>query len=223
MKIIITGATGLVGAEVVRQAVADSSITEIVTPVRSQPQITDAKITVVNHKDFADYTAMKQHFATADALIWCLGISQTQVSKKEYEIITYDYVAACAEFCKQVNPDIRFVFVSGDGADRTEKSGTLFKRLKGKAENSLLQPGLQNVIIARPDAVNPRHRNPKSPFIYKLVYPFFPLIEKFTPHKIIWSDVLARALLKLAKNGYDKNTLENVELRSIGNQSKISA
>lgn len=222
MKIIVTGATGLIGAEVIRQSIADSSITEIIAPVRSRLSITDAKLTVVNHKDFTDYTALNEHIATAGALIWCLGISQTQVSKKEYEIITYEYVAACAAYCFKVNPAIRFVFVSGDGADRSEQSSTLFKRLKGKAENALLQSGLQSVIIARPDAVNPRHRNPNSPFIYKLVYPLFPLIEKFTPHKIIWSDVLAKALLQLAKNGHEKNTLENVELRTIGNQSKSS-
>lgn len=217
MKIIITGATGLIGAEVIRQAVADGSITQIVAPVRSRLTITDPKITVVTHTDFTDFTALQDHIATADALIWCLGISQTQVTKKEYEIITYGYVAACIQFCLKLNPAIRFVFVSGDGADRTEQSSTLFKRLKGKAENFLLQSGLRKIIIARPDAVNPKHRNPKSPFIYKLVYPLFPLIEKLAPHKIIWSDVLARALLRLAKYGYEKNTLENVELRKLGN------
>jgi uncharacterized protein YbjT (DUF2867 family) len=217
MKIIITGATGLIGAEVVRQAIDDAAISEIILLVRSQPQIQHSKITVVIHKDFTNYTPIKQYFETGDALIWALGISQTQVSKKQYEIITYDYVVACANFCLLVNPAIRFVFVSGDGADRTEQSRTLFKRLKGKAENALLQGDLPNVIIARPDAVNPKHKNPKAPFAYKLVYPLFPLVEKFAPHKIIWSDVLARALLCLAKNGHKKNTLENVDLRELGN------
>jgi uncharacterized protein YbjT (DUF2867 family) len=216
MKIIITGATGLIGAEVVRQAITDADITEIVLLVRSQPEITATKIKTVIHTDFINYSNLKEHFADANALIWCLGISQTQVSKKQYEIITYDYVVACAKYCLQVNPAIRFVFVSGDGADRTEKSSTLFKRLKGKAENALLQCGLQKVIIARPDAVNPKHKNPKAPFAYKLIYPLFPLIEKLAPHKIIWSDVLARALLQLAKKESEKNTLENVELRELG-------
>ena len=217
MKIIITGATGLIGAEVVRQAIDDAAISEIILIVRSQPQILHPKIKVVIHSDFTNYTALKEFFETANALIWALGISQTQVSKKQYEIITYDYVVACANFCLQVNPAMRFIFVSGDGADRTEKSRTLFKRLKGKAENTLLQCGLQNIIIARPDAVNPKHKNPKAPFAYKLVYPFFPLVEKLAPHKIIWSDVLAKALLLLAKNGHENNTIENVVLRALGN------
>jgi nucleoside-diphosphate-sugar epimerase len=216
MKIIITGATGLIGAEVVRQAIVDNDITEMILLVRSQPELVHPKINVVLHSNFLDYSGTEKYFSSADAIIWCLGISQTQVSKKQYEIITYDYLNACAQFCMQVNPSIRFVFVSGDGADRTEKSRTLFKRLKGKAENSLLQSGLKNSVIARPDAVRPKHKNKKAPFAYKLVYPLFPLVEKLAPHKIIWSDVLAKALLRIAKNSYEKNTIENIELREMG-------
>ena len=216
MKIIVTGATGLIGAEVIRQAIDDPGIHELILLVRSQPEIVHPKITVVIHKDFLNFSGLSEHLSKANALVWCLGISQTQVSKKQYEIITYDYLEACARFCMQANPSIRFVFVSGDGADRTEKSRTLFKRLKGKAENAALQSGLKEVYIAQPDAVRPKHKNKKAPFLYKLVYPLFPLVEKIAPHKIIWSDVLARALLHIAKNGYEKNTIENVELRMLG-------
>lgn len=216
MKIIVTGATGLIGAEVLRQAITDDSITEVFALVRSQPEVTNPKIKVVLHNDFLDYTGLEEIFKEAGSLVWCLGISQTQVSKKKYEEITFDYTKACIDFCSTTNPSLRFVFVSGDGADRTEKSRTIFKRLKGKAENALLQSGLQQIVIARPDAVRPRHKNKKAPFLYKLAYPLFPLIEMFAPGKIIWSDVLARTLLKLAKSGHEPNTLENPELRTMG-------
>lgn len=216
MKLLITGATGLIGAEVVRQALADDTIDEIIVLVRSQLEIKNPKITVVHHSDFSDYTGLEEYFKKTDVLIWCLGISQTQVSRKQYEIITYDYTMACARFCASANPAIRFVFVSGDGADRTEKSRTLFKKIKGRAENGLLNSGLKNLIIARPDAVRPKHKNKKAPFAYKLVYPLFPLVEIMAPSKVIWSDVLARALIKIGKQGYEKDTLENMELRVLG-------
>ena len=162
MKIIVTGATGLIGAEVVRQAISDDNISEIILLVRNQPEQQHPKITVAFHTDFSDYSNVQSYFAKAGAIIWCLGISQTQVSRKQYEIITYEYLNACAKFCMLVNPAIRFVFVSGNGADRTERSRILFSRIKGKAENSLLQSGLKNIFIARPDAVNPRHKNKKA-------------------------------------------------------------
>lgn len=216
MKIIITGATGLIGAETVRAAIADQEITSIVLLVRSQSTLKHPKLTIVQHSDFLSYAGLEKYFAGADAVAWCLGISQTQVNAVQYHVITYDFVKCCAEFCLQVNPGIRFLFVSGDGADRTEKSRTLFKRIKGKAENYLLQCGLPNVIIARPDAVRPKHKNPKAPFAYKLVYPLFPLVAFFTPNKIIWSDVLGRALVWLLKKGFGGSTHENVELKKLG-------
>ncbi len=216
MKIIVTGATGLVGSEVVRAAIVDREVDELILLGRSRSELRHPKISNVLHENFLDFTASKEYFERADALIWCLGISQTQVSKQKYEEITFDYTKACVDFCKKVKPSIRFVFVSGDGADRTEKSRTLFKRLKGKTENYILGSGLTDFIIARPDAVRPKRKNKRAPFAYKLAYPFFPLVEKLAPHKVIWSDVLGKALVILAREGTEENTLENLELRVLG-------
>lgn len=117
-----------------------------------------------------------------------------------------------------VNPDIHFLFLSGDSADRTEKSRVLFARLKGRTENALLQMGFRHLTIARPDAIWPKHKNPRAPLAYKLAFPFFPLVERFTPHKIIGSVPLARALLHLVKHPGEQHTYENVELRRLGDK-----
>ena len=216
MKIIVTGATGMVGSEVVRQAIADETITEIIALVRRPLEITHPKITTVIHDDYLLYEDVKDNFRNCDACIWCLGISQLQVSKEQYAVITYDYTIAAAKAMLAVNPSIHFVFLSGNGADRSEKSKVLFARLKGKTENGLLQSGLKKITIARPDAIWPKHKNKKAPFAYKLVTPLFPLIEKFAPSKIIGSQQLAKALLYLVKNPGEKNTYENLELRMLG-------
>jgi uncharacterized protein YbjT (DUF2867 family) len=219
MKIILTGGTGLIGSEIIRQSAHDPPISELVSLSRSTPAVQHSRLRTRIHQDFMDYKGLENEFQNTNALIWALGISQTQVSKKQYEIITHGYLSACVEFCKKINPGIRFVFVSGDGADRSEKSRVLYKRIKGRAENTLLNSGLNAAYIARPDAVRPRHRHSKEPLAYKLIYPLFPLVELLAPHKVIWSDILAKALLSIAMNGYEKQTIKNQELRVVGTRN----
>lgn len=218
MKIIIAGATGMAGSEVVRQALVDDSIEEIIALVRRPLNQQHPKITTVIHQDFLNYAAVKDKFIRADACIWCLGKSQLQVSKAELAVITYDYTIAAAKAMLDINPNIHFVFLSGNGADRTEKSRVLFARMKGRAENTLMQSGLKKITVARPDAIWPKHKNKNAPFAYKLAFPFFPLVEKFAPSKIIGSVQLAKALLYLSKNPGEKNTYENMEPRLLGKQ-----
>ena len=216
MTIIVTGATGMAGSEVIRQAILDESIDEIIALVRKPLKIIHPKITTVIHNDFLNYDSVVPHFKKANACIWCLGISQLQVSKAQYAVITYEYTIAAATAMFAVNPSIHFVFLSGNGADRTEKSKVLFARLKGRTENALFNSGLKNVTSARPDAIWPKHKNKKAPLAYKLAFPFFPLIERFTPSKIIGSEQLAKALLCIAKNPGEKDVYENMELRELG-------
>jgi len=206
----------MAGSEVIRQAITDDNITQIIALVRRPLEIAHSKISSIIHQDFLNYDAVKDHFKDCDACIWCLGISQLQVSKQQYGIITYDYTIAAAKAMLAVNPDIHFVFLSGNKADRTEKSKVLFARIKGKTENALLGLGFKKLTIARPDAIWPKHKNKNAPLAYKLAFPFFPLVEKFTPAKIIGSVQLAKALLYLTKNISEKNTYENTELRLLG-------
>ncbi len=216
MKLLITGATGMAGSEVVRQAILDPGIEEIIALVRRPMEIRHPKLSAVLHSDFGNYDSLTGIFKKVDACIWCLGISQLQVSRKEYEVITYDYTVAAAKAMMDANPSIHFLFLSGNKADRSEKSRVLFARLKGKAENALLQMNLKRLTIVRPDAIWPKHKNKRAPFAYKLAFPFFPLVERFTPSKIIGSVPLARAILKLIKEPGKQDTYENTELRELG-------
>lgn len=206
----------MAGSEVLRQAIADDSITAIIALVRRPLEIVHPKISTIIHQDFLNYDAVKDKFKNCDACIWCLGISQLQVSKKQYGIITYDYTIAAAKAMLAANPGMHFVFLSGNKADRTETSKVLFARLKGKTENALLGLGFKKLTIARPDAIWPKHKNKNAPLAYKLAFPFFPLVERFTPSKIIGSVQLAKALLYLVKNISEKDTFENTELRLLG-------
>jgi uncharacterized protein YbjT (DUF2867 family) len=213
-KIIVTGATGLAGAEVVRQAILDDDIAGVTAIVRRPLPIQHPKLKIVFHDNYRDYSPLSEIFATHDACIWCLGISQTQVKEDEYIKITYDYVVTAAQAMLAANPAITLVFLSGRGADSQEKSRTLFARVKGKAENNLKRLPFRKLYIARPGGIIPVHKKENPAFFERLAIPLFPIVNFLAPSIMITSSNLAKAMLSLVKNGADKIILENPELKN---------
>jgi len=221
MKIIVTGASGLVGAEVVRQAMTDSEIHEITALVRRPldiphvPRQGGEKLHVVVHQDFLSYPTAAELFKAQDACLWCLGTSQSQVTPEEYHSITYDYTLEAAKAMLKANPSIAFLFVSGKGADSMETSKTLFARVKGKTENALRRLPFKKLFIVRPGGIKPIHRNKNAALANKLFIPLFPILELLLPNLVISSVELARVLLHIAKHGAPKTLLENLDLKRL--------
>lgn len=215
MKIIVTGATGLVGAEVLRLAIHDNDIEHVTALTRRPATVQHPKIKTLMHESFLDYSELEEVFKEHDACIWCLGISVSQVNKQQYQVITYDYTIAAAKAMLKANPGIHFIFLSGEGADPKEKSRLLFERIKGKTENELLRMPFKRFHIARPGAIRPVNKNPNAPFLYRLFMPLYPVMEFLAPHKVISSVKVAQALLHLTKRETGKTILENKELKEM--------
>lgn len=79
MKLIITGATGFVGKELLRQSLGRQEITSVVAVARSPVPVPDnlpegadaSKLHSVTISDYAEYPdTVKREFAGADACIW---------------------------------------------------------------------------------------------------------------------------------------------------------
>jgi uncharacterized protein YbjT (DUF2867 family) len=215
LKIIVTGATGLAGSEVIRQALLDDGISHVTAIARRPLPMQHARLTTILHSNYRDYSGLASVFAEHDACIWCLGISQTRVSKEEYVKITYDYAVTAAQAMLNANPAIGFIFLSGAGADPQEKSRTLFARVKGKTENNLKRLPFKKLYIARAGEIIPVHRKGNAAFLEKLLIPLYPVFQLVMPGKMISSVVLANALLALAKNGAERTVLENPELKKL--------
>jgi uncharacterized protein YbjT (DUF2867 family) len=216
MNVIITGATGMVGSETVRQALLDTAITKVTAIVRKPLVLQHPKLNVIVHQDFLNFSSLSNILKEHDACLWCLGISQNKVkNEEEYHTITYDYAVNAAKVMLQANPSIKFLFLSGMGADSKEKSRTLFARIKGKTENALLKLPFKQLYIARPGGIKPSTWNPNAPFSEKIMYPLFPLFKLLLPSFVITAVQLAHAMLYVAKNGSDKQLMENVDLLKI--------
>lgn len=214
MKIIITGATGTAGSEVLRQALADPGITDVLVLSRRPLGPVDARFKTALLADFLDYSAIAQQFTGYDACLWCLGISQTEVSKQEYEKITHDYALAAAQAMQVAGENFRFCFLSGRGADSAEKSSILFARVKGKTENALTRLGRPKAWHFRPGYIHPVTALPRRR-IERWLAPLTPFFYRFLPSHIISTIELATAMLSVARHGSSKTILENDDIREL--------
>lgn len=213
MKILVTGATGTVGGDLIRAAIKDEQIETIVALSRKPLEFSHTKLKLVLHQNFMNYASVETEFQHINFVVWCLGVSQSQVSKEEYVKITYDYTINAAEFLRMVNPRAGFIFVSGEGANEEGKSTTLFGKTKGRAESQLLKMGFQALYIVRPGGIRPIHMNKHTAMVNKIMVPLYPIIELIAPSLMIRSDDLGNAILHLAKYGAEHNIIRNKELR----------
>lgn len=206
MKLILTGATGFAGGEVLRQALADPEIELITVLTRGSTGLASAKLKEIILDDFLDYSRVD--LAGYDACIWCLGVSQTQVDEAQYIRITLGYTVAAARAMYAANRRLRFCFLSGRGADPSEKHAALFSRIKGRTERQLVELG-GPVFNFRPGYIRPSAQSGPRKDLMRLFAPIGALISLFNDDFSVECDQLGRCLLDVAKRGADRNLLLN--------------
>ncbi len=211
MKIVLTGATGFAGGEVLRQALADPDIGQVTVLTRRDPGMTHPKLRTVVLDDFEHYAGLD--LGDHAACIWCLGVSQAQVGKDAYVRITLDYALAAARAMRAYNPLMRFCFVSGRSADPTEQRAALYAKIKGRTERRLGELD-GPLFVFRPGYIRPTARSGPRKDLARLLAPIGSLLSLFSADYSIDCDQLAYCLLDVAKYGADHGLLTNGELRA---------
>ena len=130
MKVILFGASGMVGQGVLRECLRDPAVTEIVAVLRTPLGLGDPKLREVVHKDFTDFSAIGPVLAGADACFFCLGVSSAGMSEARYFRITHDYTMAAAYALVTLNPGMTFSYVTGKGTDSTEQGRVMWARVQ---------------------------------------------------------------------------------------------
>lgn len=177
LRAALWGGSGATGAEVLRQCLADGRIGEIVAFTRRPLQLDErqrARVTEVHVEDFLDMSQHRDALRNIDVAFWTLGVSQLHEPKKAgYRRVTRDFTVASASVLKQASPDATFHFLSGLGASRIGLSPVMWGRVKGEAEQALIDLGLSRLVIYRPTfihSVAKRERPTRGDMMAELLY-----------------------------------------------------
>jgi uncharacterized protein YbjT (DUF2867 family) len=216
MRVLIFGATGMVGQSVLRECLLDERVTAVLTVGRSATGRRHPKLREVAAPDLFDLTAVD--LSGHDACFFCLGVSSAGMREAEYRRITLDLTVSVAQRLATVNPSMMFVYVSGAGTDSTERGRTMWARVKGATENAVLAMPFQGYAM-RPAFIQPMHGVRSRTFWYRAMYvisrPLYPLMFRFAPRFATSSERLGRAMIQLALAGSPKRVLESTDINDL--------
>src|SRR4051812_43576464 len=134
MKIVLFGATGMVGQGVLRECLRDPRVRSVISVGRRPTGQTHPKLTEIVHKDLRDISSVATHFTDVDGCFFSLGISSVGVSEAEYARVMYELPLAVARTLWEANPAMTFILVTGQGTNSTEQGSAMWARVKGRAE-----------------------------------------------------------------------------------------
>lgn len=216
MKVIITGATGMVGKGVLLECLDNEAVSSVLAINRKSVEVQHPKLKEVIHKDFFDLSAVRQDLAGYDACFFCLGISAFRQSEAAYTRITYDLTMNFAEELLALNKNMTFIYVSGAGTDSSEQSRTMWTRVKGKTENDVLKMGFKDAYAFRPAYIKPESNAPSSTPVYRVILGVIgwmhPLIKLLLPSYTSTTQQIGRAMIEVTRNGFEKRQVESVDI-----------
>ena len=218
MKVVLFGATGMVGQAALRACLDDPTVHRIVLVLRSPLSHADPRVVPVMHADFDDFSALAEDFEGAQACLFCLGVTSAGKKEPEYRRITYDITLAAARVLAEVNPGMVFEYVSGQGTDSTERGRVMWARVKGATENAVMALPLRGYGI-RPGFIRPAPGVQTKTRVYAIGYRLFgwlyPVLVRVAPDHVLTSDELGRAMLAIAERRPEQRIFDTAALKAM--------
>jgi uncharacterized protein YbjT (DUF2867 family) len=219
VKVILFGATGMVGQGVLRECLLDPEVQLVFSLGRSASGQVHPKLREVVRRDLFDLSLLESELTGYDACFFCLGVSSAGLNEEAYAHITYDLTMAAARLLARLNPGMTFIYVSGQGTDSSEKGRMMWARVKGKTENDLLKLPFKAVMF-RPGFIQPMHGITSKTRAYRVLLalfaPIIPALRALFPKQITTTEQVGRAMLKVAKQGAPKPILEAAGIIALG-------
>jgi uncharacterized protein YbjT (DUF2867 family) len=215
-RLVIVGATGMVGGYALRFALEDSAVISVMAIGRRPLGISHPKLNEVIHQDFSNCSALAEPLSGQDAAIFCLGVYTGAVSDTQLREVTVVYPIEFARVLYRSSPDSAFSFLSGSGADQSGRSRMTFARYKGEAETALLRTGFSHVYIFRPAYIYPVEPRKEPNLGYRVLRTVYPVFRTLFPNQVIPADDLARAMVEVVLSQNEQGPVfENSQIRTM--------
>jgi len=219
MRIIIFGATGMIGQGALRECLADPRVERVLAVGRRPLGVRDDKLRELRLESFLDYALAEPELSGYDACFYCLGVSAMGLDEAAYRKITYDYALAAGTTLARLNPGLRFLYISGAGTDPSGAGKVMWARVKGQTENALLALPFRSAHMLRPGFIQPLHGIRSKTRAYRIIYalmaPLTPLLRWLAPGFVLTTESLGRAMLRIAREGHAKARLEVADLQQL--------
>jgi uncharacterized protein YbjT (DUF2867 family) len=219
VNVLIFGATGMVGQGVLRECLAAHDVAMVKTIGRNPTGQRNLKLRELVHAEMWHYDGIDDELTGFDACFFCIGASSAGMSEEKYTHLTYDLTLAAARELAALNPQMVFVYVSGVGADSTEKSRVMWERVRGKTENALLALPFRAAYIFRPGMIQPldgiQSKTAAYRIFYKLAGPILPLLRRALPGMIVTTAQVGQAMLNAVRRGAPKTRLEPPDIAAL--------
>lgn len=220
MKILIFGATGMVGQGALRECLLADDVTLVQTVGRTATGQQHSKLRELVRQDLFDYAGVDAELENFDACFFCIGVTSSGMDEAQYTRLTHDLTLAAAQVLARLNPQMTFVYVSGAGADSSETSTTMWARVRGRLENALQRLPFKAVYVFRPGIIQPLHgirsKTGSYRWFYTLSRPLLPLLRAMMPNTVLSTEIVGRAMLAVARHGAPKALLEAADISALG-------
>lgn len=220
MKVLIFGATGMVGQGALRECLLADDVTLVQTVGRTATGQQHPKLRELVQHDLFDYSGIEAHLENFDACFFCIGVTSSGMGEAQYTRLTHDLTLAAAQALARLNPQLTFVYVSGAGADSSETGRTMWARVRGRLENALQRLPFKAVYIFRPGIIQPLHgirsKTGSYRWFYTLSRPLLPLLRALMPDTVLSTEIMGRAMLAAARHGAPKAVLEAADISALG-------
>lgn len=218
MRIIITGATGMVGEGVLHECLQHPQVSQVLVVGRKSCQMLHPKLKELLVEDFFHLETLVGKMENFDACFFCLGVSSVGMREEDFTHLTYDLTLHFARTLFLQSPDLVFCYISGTGTDSTEKGRLMWARVKGKTENDLQKLGFKQTYLFRPGFLEPTPGLKNTLPYYKYVGWLSPILRLLFPGTISSLAQLGKAMIVASLKGYEKKIIEVKDIKMLANR-----